>query len=131
TPTSSSPSSGRPEPRNLSWARPRSGHVFEGGGYGVAVTAAPVVPPPWPVEMPPLGIDGRPVRLGQLMPTGRRTPEQKARELERVARVEGQLAAYKVEIVASLARDRADARSSSDDDDHLPGVEESSPTSSR
>jgi hypothetical protein len=83
--------------------------MFDGGGYGVAVTAAPVVLPPWPVEMPPLGIDGSPVRLGQLMPVTRRTPEDKALELQRIAHAEGQLAAYRVEVVASFARDRTDA----------------------
>jgi hypothetical protein len=96
--------------------------VFEGGGYGVAVTAAPVVLPPWPVEMPPLGVDGSPVRLGQLMPVIRRTPTQKALELERIARAESQLAAYKIEVVAGLARDRAS--DTAPDDDPLPGVDE-------
>jgi hypothetical protein len=90
--------------------------MFEGGGYGVAVTAAPVVLPPWPVELPPLGLDGNPVRLGDLMPVTARTPEQKALELERIARVESQLAAYRVQVVASLAHDRPDA------DDPRPGT---------
>jgi hypothetical protein len=96
--------------------------VFEGGGYGVAVTAAPVVLPPWPVEMPPLGVDGSPVRLGQLMPVTRRTRTQKALELERIARAESQLAAYKVEVAASFARDSAS--DTAPDDDPLPGVDE-------
>ena len=82
--------------------------MFEGGGYGVAVTALPVVAPPWPVEVPPLGVDGAPLRLGELMPVTTRTPEQKALELERIARIEGQIAAYRVEVAASFARDRAD-----------------------
>jgi hypothetical protein len=90
-------------------------HVFEGGGYGVAVTAAPVVLPPWPVEMPPLGLDGNPLRLSQLMPVRTRTPEEKAVELQRITLAEGQLAAYRVELVASFARDRTDA------DDPEPG----------
>ena len=67
--------------------------MFGGGDYGVTVTAAPVVLPPWPVEMPPLGIDGSPLRLSDLMPVVRRTPEEKALELERISRIEGQLAA--------------------------------------
>jgi hypothetical protein len=96
--------------------------VFEGGGYGVAVTAAPVVLPPWPIEMPPLGVDGSPVRLGQLMPVTRRTRTQKALELERIARAESQLAAYKVEVAASFARDSAS--DAAPDDDPLPGVDE-------
>jgi hypothetical protein len=51
--------------RKLSYVRRTVTAVFEGDDYGVAVTAAPVVLPPWPVEMPPLGVDGSPVRLGQ------------------------------------------------------------------
>jgi hypothetical protein len=83
--------------------------VFDGGGYGVMVTAAPVVLPPFPVEMPPLGVDDCPVRLGELMPVATRTPEEKAAELQRILRAESQLAAYKVEMAASFARDRIDA----------------------
>jgi hypothetical protein len=83
--------------------------VLEGGSYGVAVTAAPVVLPPWPVEMPPLGLDGSPLRLSQLMPVRTRTPDEKALELQRIARAESQLAAYRVEVIASFARDRTDA----------------------
>ncbi|MCW2740517.1 MAG: endonuclease [Blastococcus sp.] len=83
--------------------------MFDGGGYGVAVTAAPVLVSPWPVEMPPPDLDGRPVRLGRLMPVARRTPEEKARELQRIAHAESQLAAYRVEVVAGFARDRTDA----------------------
>jgi hypothetical protein len=79
------------------------------------VTGAPVELPPWPVEMPPLGVDGCPVRLGQLMPVAGRSPEEKAAELQRIARAESQLAAYKVEVAASFARDRTDA------DDPHPG----------
>jgi hypothetical protein len=104
------------ELRKLSVGARRFAHVFEGGGYGVAVTAVPVVLPPWPVELPPLGIDGCPVRLSELMPVTTRTPEQKARELERIAHAESQLAAYRVEVVAGFARDRTEA------DDARPGT---------
>jgi hypothetical protein len=93
----------------MSYPRRRFAHVFGGGGYGVAVTVAPVVLPPWPVEMPPLGIDGSPLRLGELMSVTTLTPDDKALELERIAQVEGQLAAYKAELVAAFARDRTDA----------------------
>jgi hypothetical protein len=48
----------------LSYHINKVAHVFDGGGYGVMVTAAPVVLPPFPVEMPPLGVDDCPVRLG-------------------------------------------------------------------
>ncbi|SDF09055.1 protein of unknown function [Blastococcus aurantiacus] len=80
--------------------------MSDGGSYGVTVTAAPVVALPFAVEMPPPDLDGRPVPLGRLMPAARRTPQEKARELERVVEVEARLAAYKAELVVSLARDR-------------------------
>jgi hypothetical protein len=83
--------------------------VFEGGGYGVAVTAAPVVPLPFAVHMPPAGLDGKPVPLGRLMPVSDRTTSEKARELQRIAEAESRLAAYRVELIASFARDRTDA----------------------
>ena len=81
--------------------------MFDGGSYGVTVTAAPVVALPFAVEMPPPDLDGRPVLLGRLMPAARRTPQEKAQELERVVEVEARLAAYKAELIVSLARDRA------------------------
>src|SRR3954452_20071074 len=105
-----------PDLRKLSVGAGSFAHVFEGGGYGVAVTAAPVVLPPWPVELPPLGLDGNPVRLGDLMPVTARTPEEKASELERIVRVESQRAGYRVQVVPSLAYDRPDA------DDPRPGT---------
>jgi hypothetical protein len=43
------------------------------------------------------------------MPVATRTPEEKAAELQRILRAESQLAAYKVEMAASFARDRIDA----------------------
>jgi hypothetical protein len=112
--------------------------VFGGGGYGVAVTAAPIRQPPWPVEMPPPALDGSPRRLSELMPVETRTPEEKAVELKRIARIEGQVAAYKLEVVAGFARDRTDADdrpagapgaaspewAPDQDDDRLPGVSE-------
>jgi hypothetical protein len=100
--------------------------VFEGGSYGVAVTAAPVELPPCPVHMPPVGLDGTPLRLSELMPVHTRTPREKALELQRIARAESQLAAYKVEVVASFARDRTESSewAGGQDDDALPGVRE-------
>ena len=90
--------------------------MFDGGSYGVTVTAAPVVALPFAVEMPPPDLDGRPVPLSRLMPAARRTPQQKVQELERIIEVEARLAAYKVELVVSLARDRGRA------DDPRPGT---------
>lgn len=83
--------------------------MFDGGTYGVTVTAAPVAALPFAVEMPPPDLDGRPVPLGRPMPAARRTPQQKVRELERIVEVEARLAAYKAELIVSLARDRGRA----------------------
>jgi hypothetical protein len=104
----------------------------------VAVTAQSVEPLPWPAAEPPPGVEAHPARLGELMPVAFRTPEEKALELERIARIEGQLAAYKVEVAAAFARDRTDAddrRSGTtgaaspawapdEEEDRLPGVSE-------
>jgi hypothetical protein len=112
--------------------------VFDGGAYGVTVTAAPVVLPPFPIDMPPPRLDGRPVPLGQLMPVAVRTTEEKALELQRIAVAESRLAAYRMELIASFARDRRDTAdrpvglpgaastnwAPAEDDDQLPGVSE-------
>src|SRR4051812_20899393 len=56
------------------------------------------------------------------MPVAARTRAERALELERVNRVEGQIAAYKAELVAGKAADSpGDAGA---DDDRLPGVDE-------
>jgi hypothetical protein len=92
------------------------------------------------VPLPP-GVQVHPTRLGELMPVGARTQAERAAELERVGVVEGQLAAYKAEIVAAMARASADtnarqsgsAGAASPDwapdqgDEPLPGVSESFP----
>jgi hypothetical protein len=83
--------------------------VFEGGGYGVGVTVVPLEPMPWLEVPPPPGVEVHPTRLGELMPVGARTRSELAAELERVGVVEGQLAAYKTEIVAAMARLSSDA----------------------
>src|SRR5687768_15352375 len=94
---------------------------------------------PWDdVHVPsPPGIEVHPTRLGELMPACERTQAERAAELERVCFVESQLAAYKAEIVAAMARDSSarDDRTSGApctaadgtpglDDDHLPDVSE-------
>jgi len=89
--------------------------VFEGGGYGVGVTVTPLEPLPWPQVPPPPGVEIHPARLGEMMPVAARTRAERATELERITRVEAQLAAYKVEIVAASARESAAA------DDPRPG----------
>jgi hypothetical protein len=111
--------------------------VFEGGAYGVGVTVNPLEPMPWDDVPPPAGVEVHPTRLGELMPVGARTQAERAAELERVCVVESQLAAYKAEIVAAMARDSSarDDRSSGapstaadgtsgSADDHLPDVNE-------
>jgi hypothetical protein len=79
--------------------------VFEGGSYGVGVTVNSLAPKPWDDVPPPAGVEVHPTRLGELMPVGARTQAERAAELERVSFVEGQLAAYKAEIIAAMARD--------------------------
>jgi hypothetical protein len=82
-------------------------------------------------------VEVHPTRLGELMPVGARTQAERAAELERVGFVEGQIAAYKAEIVAAMARDssarddrtsgapsRAAGGAPGFDDDHLPDVSE-------
>jgi hypothetical protein len=93
----------------------RFGHVFEGGAYGVGVTVTPLEPLPWPDLPAPPGVEVHPTRLGEMMPVHARTQAERAAELQRITCVEGQLAAYKAELVASMARH------SGDTDDRLPG----------
>jgi hypothetical protein len=112
--------------------------VFEGGAYGVGVTVTSLEPVPWPdVPLPP-GMEVHPARLGEMMPVVARTQAERAAELERVNRVEAQLAAYKAELVAGMAAESshtADRRPGmpgaaatdpavSPADDRLPGVSE-------
>jgi hypothetical protein len=82
--------------------------VFEGGGYGVAVTAASVEPLPWPPEVLPPGVEAHPARLGEMMPVAARTDLELAAELHRVVQVEAALAAYKAELVTAFAALRPD-----------------------
>nr|WP_239522111.1 HNH endonuclease signature motif containing protein [Geodermatophilus sabuli] len=48
----------------------------------------------------------RPARLSEVLPVSSRTPAEKALELGRLARLEAMIAAYRVDLVASLAGDR-------------------------
>ena len=97
--------------------------MFEGGAYGVGVTVSPLGPMPWDDVPPPPGVEVHPTRLGELMPVGARTQAERAAELERVCLVEGQLAAYKAEIIAAMARDGSarDDRTSGAPSDGTPG----------
>ena len=80
--------------------------MFPAGAFGVGVTVAalPSVVPDGQL-LPPEVVE-RPSRLGELLPVDRMTAEQKAANLELVAEVEAQLAAFKAELVVGLAADR-------------------------
>ncbi|WP_324273336.1 HNH endonuclease signature motif containing protein [Blastococcus brunescens] len=54
----------------------------------------------------PAGVVSRPSRLGDLLPVGLMTPEQKAVHLQRVVEAEAALAAYRAELVVGLAAHR-------------------------
>ncbi|MBB3086211.1 HNH endonuclease signature motif containing protein [Geodermatophilus sabuli] len=90
--------------------------MFDGGAFGVGVTATDLCP--WPGDPSPPAIDptglvppgatARPARLGEMLPVGSRCDADLAAELQRVVQVEGQLAAYKAELVAEFASRRPD-----------------------
>jgi hypothetical protein len=91
--------------------------MFEGSGYGVAVTAVDLSPWPQeampsgvsdPGELVPSGVIRRPARLGEMLPVAGRSDADLAAELQRIAQIEGQLAAYKAELVGALAALRPD-----------------------
>ena len=79
--------------------------MFPPGAFGVGLTVAPrrATVPEVP---PPAGVVSRPSRLGDLLPVGLMTPEQKAAHLQLVTEAEAQLAAFKAELVVGLAEDR-------------------------
>ncbi|SDF42507.1 hypothetical protein SAMN05660485_03317, partial [Blastococcus fimeti] len=80
-----------------------------GGGYGVAVSVAPLELPSWPEQPLPAGVTARPSRLGDLLPVGRRSAAEIAAELQRVQRAKSGLAAYEAELVVGLAARRPDS----------------------
>src|SRR5687768_16999732 len=80
--------------------------MFPPSAFGVGLTVAPL--PSVVLDgqlLPPQGAE-RPSRLGELLSVDRMTAEQKAANLELVAQVEAQLAAFKAELVVGLAADR-------------------------
>jgi hypothetical protein len=79
--------------------------MFPPGAFGVGVTVASLTPAVWD-DVLPAGVMARPSRLGELLPVGLMTPEQKATHLQRVEEAEAVLAAYKAELVVGLAADR-------------------------
>ena len=80
--------------------------MFPPGAFGVGLTVAELQPLPEVPVMLPSGATMRPSRLGDLLPVGLMSPEQKALNLQRVAEAEAQLAAFKAELVVGLAADR-------------------------
>src|SRR3712207_693767 len=76
--------------------------MFFGGGFGVGLTVADLMPPS-PEFGPP--VTAAP-SLGELLPVYARTAAEKAAELQRVQRLKAELTAYEVELVAAFAADR-------------------------
>jgi hypothetical protein len=74
--------------------------------FGVGVTVAELRPAPRVDDVLPPGVVARPSRLGDLLPVNAMTPQQKAVHLERIEQAESALAAFKAELVVSLAADR-------------------------
>lgn len=81
----------------------------------MAVTVLPTNLSRWRAEESAHGMHFRPIRLGDLVDVGAMTPDTKTRELQRVVRVESELAAYKAQLVVALAENRSDV------DDRRPG----------
>ena len=80
-----------------------------GGGYGVAVSVAPLTTVPWPDQPLPAGVTARPSRLSDVFPVATRSDADIAAELQRVIAIESALTAYKAELVVGLAARRPDA----------------------
>ncbi|GAA3155695.1 HNH endonuclease signature motif containing protein [Blastococcus jejuensis] len=80
--------------------------MFPPGAFGVGVTVAELRPALRDDVAVPAGVVRRPSRLGDLLPVGLMTPEEKASQLQRVEEVEAALAAFKAELVVGLATDR-------------------------
>jgi hypothetical protein len=80
--------------------------MFPPGAFGVDVTIAALSPAELGDVTLPAGVVSRPSRLGELLPVEEMTPEQKAANLQRIAQLEAQLAAFKAELVVGLAADR-------------------------
>ncbi|WP_175527165.1 HNH endonuclease signature motif containing protein [Blastococcus tunisiensis] len=88
--------------------------MFDGGGFGVGMTVIPVGALPWggdlpPADVLPAGVVARPSRLGEMLPVTSREDSSIAVELQRITRLEAQLAAYRAELVTELAVRRPDA----------------------
>jgi hypothetical protein len=80
--------------------------MFPPEAFGVGVTVAELSPAPVGAELVPAGVTARPSRLGEVLPVALMTPQQKARQLQRIGQVESALAAFKAELVVGLATDR-------------------------
>ena len=77
--------------------------MFPPESFGVGVTVASLGRIRGRTVLCRRGWCRRPSRLGDLLPVGLMTPEQKAMQLQRVEEAEAALAAYKAELVVGLA----------------------------
>src|SRR4051794_16677552 len=93
--------------------------VMLSGGYGVALTAAPICEEECPPETwsPPAGVMRYPTRLGELLPPGARNDAELAEELARIGTARSRLAAYEAQLIRELAARRPAAA-----DPRPPGV---------
>ena len=82
--------------------------MFDGDGFGVGLTVAPLdagLPSEWPL---PEGVRSRPSRLTEVLPPSARSRAGKAVELGRVRAVMARLHAYEAALVVGLASDVPD-----------------------
>jgi hypothetical protein len=86
----------------LSYPRPGVGARSPAAGSGVGLTVADLAPLP-PGSGPP--VTSVPP-LGEVLPRSARTAAEQAAELQRVDRMEAELAAHELELVAGFAADR-------------------------
>ena len=84
--------------------------MFAGGGFGVGLTVNQLDLPPWPPETLPAGVEAHPTRLGELMPVDARSDAELAHEMRRANVADSRLWAYRVEMIAALAKRRGDDR---------------------
>jgi hypothetical protein len=83
--------------------------VFEGDGFGVGLTINQLqVLPRSGAELIPADVDQHPTRLGELMPVAARDNVGLAEEIRRANIADSRLWAYRLELVAQLARRSSD-----------------------
>ena len=100
----------RRDQQKVSYPGPNVARVFAGGGFGVGLTVNQLDLPPWPPEILPAGVEAHPTRLGELMPVDARSDAELAHEMRRANVADSRLWAYRVEMIAALAKRRGDDR---------------------